>query len=254
MDEAPASLSDFNPCQYHLHNLMRQENMGQVRLREEGNMLRLVSFLLLSLLSFGASAQPQAIPTKTISIHNNSKTQTIYPVFQAPIRTSPNVVVRDLWMQALFDVKDVGTQVFPTTVLFTFFVNRNAGIPPGGSVTITIPFYTQLSAATSDNVGKVNDQYIDWWNAMRINLFDKDDAVSAVYNYNVDAGVTIPPIPVVPFNGAAVPTCSPAQSACEPILIKAYKVGYPIWVPFSACGIHLRGRSRTAPRSGAEHQ
>ena len=80
-----------------------------------------------------AVASAQAVPTKTITFYNNSSDRTLYPVIQAPIMSGANV--RDLWLQAQFNVADVGTQIFNTTQLYKIFVNRNAGVPPQTSVT-----------------------------------------------------------------------------------------------------------------------
>ena len=140
--------------------------------------------------------------------------------------------VRDLWLQAQFNVANVTTQVFNTTLLYRIYVNRNGGVPPQTSVTLTIPFYTQLLPTTPANLGKVNDQFIDWWNAMRVFVFDGKDAADAAYNYSVDrTGKVIPPIPVNPVAGAALPTCASSSTTCEPLLIKAYVNGFPTSVP-----------------------
>ena len=85
-----------------------------------------------------------------------------------------------LWLQAQFNVGDVTTQIFNTTLLYRIFVNRNAGVPPNGSVTLTIPFYTQILPATPANLGRVDDQFIDWWNAMRVYVFDGKDVRQCV--------------------------------------------------------------------------
>jgi hypothetical protein len=178
----------------------------------------------------GAAARAQAVPTKTITFYNNSTDRTLYPVIQAPIQNGTNV--RDLWLQAQFQVADVTSQIFNTTLLYKIYVNRNGGVPPNSSVTLTIPFYTQLLPATPANLGKVNDQFIDWWNAMRVFVFDGKDAADAAYNYSVDrTGKVIPPIPVTPVAGAALPACASTSTTCEPLQIKAYVNGFPPSVP-----------------------
>lgn len=195
-------------------------------------MARIITILLTILLGCATSVQAQTVPTKTITFYNNSAAQTLYPVIQAPIINGPNATVHDLWMQAFFDVQDVNTQIFNTTYLYKIYVNRNGGIPPHGSVTITVPFYTQLLATTADDLGKVDDQFIDWWNAMRIFVFNGKDAVNAAYDYSVDRqGRVVPPIQVAPVAGATVPTCSSGQTACEPLVIAAYVNGFPTSVP-----------------------
>ena len=190
----------------------------------------LLSFLISISLAGVATAQP--VPTKTITFYNNSASQTIYPVIQAPIFKAPPGAspVHDLWLQAQFDVPDPATQIFNTTLLYKIYVNRNQGIPPQHSVTLTIPFYTQLLPANRANLGTVDDQLIDWWNAMRIFVFDGPAALNAAFNYSVDrAGKVIPPIPVNPVSGAAVPAC--ISTGCEPVVVVAYVNGFPSSVP-----------------------
>jgi hypothetical protein len=181
---------------------------------------------------FLGSAAAQIVPTKTISLYNNSDSEIIYPVIQAPIMKGLTTPVHDLWMQALFNVKDVETQIFNTTLLYRIYVNRVNGIAPHHSVTLTIPFYTQLLPTNGNNLGKVDDQFIDWWNAMRIFVFDGPTAVNAAYDYSVDRnGRVIPPITVSPVAGATVPSCAPGSTDCEPLVIKAYVNGFPASVP-----------------------
>ncbi|MGD9508294.1 MAG: hypothetical protein AB7X49_07050, partial [Geminicoccaceae bacterium] len=176
------------------------------------------------------AAVAQTVPTKTITFHNNSPDHTLYPVIQAPIMSGANV--RDLWLQAQFQVADVKTQIFNTTLLYRIFVNRAAGVPPNSSVTLTLPFYTQLLPADASNLGKVNDQFIDWWNAMRVFVFDGKEAADAAYAYSVDRnGTVVPPAPIDPVPGAALPSCASTGTACEPLVIRSYVNGFPISVP-----------------------
>jgi hypothetical protein len=193
-------------------------------------LLRLCLTTLALLLGGMAAASAQAVPTKTITFYNNSTDRTLYPVIQAPIQNGANV--RDLWLQAQFQVSDVTTQIFNTTLLYRIFVNRGAGVPPGTSVTLTLPFYTQLLPTTPANLGRVDDQFIDWWNAMRVFVFNGKDAADAAYFYSVNrTGQVIPPIPVNPVPGAALPTCASTSTTCEPLAIKAYVNGFPPSVP-----------------------
>ena len=185
---------------------------------------------LLLLIGGAAGASAQTVPTKTITFYNNSTDHTLYPVIQAPIMNGKDV--RDLWLQAQFQVDNVRTQDFNTTLLYRIYVNRNRGVPPQSSVTLTIPFYTQLLPFNAGNFGKVKDQFIDWWNAMRVFVFDGKDAADAAYNYSVSrSGKVIPPIPVNPVSGAALPSCTSNNATCEPLVIKAYVNGFPTSVP-----------------------
>ena len=102
----------------------------------------LLTSLLLLMGGVVAVAAAQTVPTKTITFYNNSADRTLFPVIQAPIMNGADV--RDLWLQAQFQVTNVSTQIFNTTLLYKIYVNRNGGVPPKSSVTLTIPFYTQL--------------------------------------------------------------------------------------------------------------
>lgn len=196
-------------------------------------MVRILMPLLFSVfLCSAGSAAAQTVPTKTISFYNNSDTETIYPVIQAPIMKGLTAPVHDLWMQAQFRVRNTETQIFNTTMLYRIYVNRSTGIPPHRSVTLTIPFYTQLLPANGNDLGTTDDQFIDWWNAMRIFVFDGRAAIEAAYNYSVDRnGQVIPPIAVNPVAGATVPSCASDNAGCEPLVIKAYVNGFPTSVP-----------------------
>lgn len=185
---------------------------------------------LLLALTWTGQAAAQDVPTKTVTFYNNSKSETLYPVIQAPIMKG--VGVHDLWMQAQLKVDDLNERVFNTTLLYKIYVNKKTGIPPYHSVTLTIPFYTKLLSTSAENLGKVDDQFVDWWNAMRIFVFDGPDAVRAAYDYSVNrTGKVIPPIPVNPVAGAAMPTCASENMICEPLLIKAYVNGFPTSIP-----------------------
>ncbi len=199
-------------------------------------MLRLCAFLICTILVgsiVNANAQP--VPTKTITVVNNSTDHTIFPVIFIGAKFTPSgpgvVPVSDLWMQAQFNVADVSTQVFQTKLNYRIFVNRTTGIAPGGSVTVTLPFYTQLLAADANNLGKVDDQFIDWWNAARVFIFDDIAGLTAAYNANDDTmGNYVPPFDVVPYAGAAVPTCT-GTIACT-VEMKGYNPGIPAGLYF----------------------
>jgi hypothetical protein len=185
---------------------------------------------MLAALACAGAASGHTVPTKTITFYNNSNAFTLYPVLQAPIMSGANV--HDLWLQAEFDVPNLATQVFNTTVLYKIFINPKDGVAPHHSVTLTMPFYTQILAAKKADYGTVPDQFIDWWNAMRVFVFNGDTAKTAAYNYGVSrTGQVVPPTVVKPIAGAAVPTCTSDTGACEPITIVSYVNGFPISVP-----------------------
>ena len=57
---------------------------------------------------------------------------------------------------------------YPTTITNRFYINGLTGIPPGGSVTITLPLYTQLVASVNP---QSNNQYAEWWQGQNIQIF-----------------------------------------------------------------------------------
>jgi hypothetical protein len=195
------------------------------------------TLLVLGVLLWAGGARAQLAPpppTKTITIVNNSA-HVMYAVIQAPIQFGKNV--HDLWMQAQLGVKEADylNRPFLTTKLYRAWINHgNGGIPPGGSVTITVPFYTQLHPWTQANSGKVQDQFVDWWNAMRVYVFEGKDATDAAYNYSQDnppqgqpVKPVLPPYPITPMTGAAVPTCT---SGCA-LDLRSYFIGFPNGIP-----------------------
>jgi hypothetical protein len=107
-------------------------------------------------------------PAMTIVIYNNAGAYNIYPVL------STGTTNADKWLQAAAKVPhaDTGRYPYPNTSQFRFYINPTGdGIPPGGSVTITLPLYTQMVPTASVNPS-VSGQYIDWWNGGRIEIFD----------------------------------------------------------------------------------
>ncbi len=170
---------------------------------------------------------PTRFRANDFEFYNNNPVNgpTIYVFFESFIQDPAKA---DLWMQALFNngpnpkVTDwvqtgsnyVSPRRFVTTMLRRAYVQvgNDEGIPPGGSVEITVPFYTQLLTTTNDNLGKIPDQYIDWWNSGRIVFFDSAAAYHSAKVTNSPEttvpGGGLPPAPVKYLAGAAVPTCT----------------------------------------------
>jgi hypothetical protein len=170
-----------------------------------------------------------APPTKKLVIYNNSTTDTIYPFIAIGIKLGNP----DLWMQAQFvsDFPDKNPYPpFPTTLVYRAYINATTGIPPEHSVTVTVPFYTQLKSVTKDDIGVDNDQFIDWWNGARVYLFDGATALKAAKI--TDNAPTHVPTPITPLTGAALPTCTNSDgTACSVDLI-SYQIDPPFGVPF----------------------
>src|SRR4029077_4441229 len=108
----------------------------------------------------------QTVPTMTIVIYNNSERHSIYPVL------STGAHLHDKWLQAAFKIpkSQLADNPYPTPDTFRLYFNpTGAGIPPGGTVTIKLPLYTQLE----ENVDpKAPDQYINWWNGGRVSIYE----------------------------------------------------------------------------------
>ncbi len=154
-------------------------------------------------------------PTKTLALFNNSNVS-IFPIIEAPILSV------DPWMQALFAVTDLDNNSFSTTQMYRAYLNpTSGGIPPGGSVMVTIPFYSTITQNPSG--GGRSDQYIDWWNAIRVYLYDDELAVARVYDEDKRN-------PVVVY--ANQPSCGPG-SVCDGTLpVYAVRTGIPLNDPY----------------------
>jgi hypothetical protein len=107
---------------------------------------------------------PGFVPFQTIKIFNDTARQ----IFAELEVGKPNP---DLWIQDICNVPDAGKDQntpYPTTVTNRIYINGLTGIPPDGSVAITLPLYTQL-AATVDP--KANDQFAEWWQGQNMQIF-----------------------------------------------------------------------------------
>lgn len=150
------------------------------------------------------------IPAKVIAFYNNS-TETIYPVIEAPI-LSPV----DPWLQAGFLITDTATYTFQSTKIHRAYVNATNGIPPGQKVLVSVPFYSELVGNPSG--GNVPDQYVDWWNAMRIYIYDVQS--NLINQYNADSAN-----PVTLFT--AGPGCISGPVCSGPLSVFSSTTGVP---------------------------
>lgn len=173
---------------------------------------------LLMLLGHGGNAAAQAVPTMTIKIYNDSDAYNIYPVLSTGTSTP------DQWMQAAFGVprSELGNNPYPKTNQFRLYINGLNGIPPGSSVTITVPLYSQLVPTDQVNP-KLPDQYIDWWGGGRIYIYERaaidqqpPDALVADYNHNKSMTGN----PLTPIAGAALPICT---EGCQTPAMEIFK-------------------------------
>ena len=164
-------------------------------------------------MTFASIGTAQSVPTMTIEIHNNSDTYNIYPV----LSTGGHLV--DTWMQAAFQIPQakLADYSYPTPNTFRFYLNpyRRWHFAPHGSITVTLPLYTQL--VPSDQVNpKLNDQYIDWWNGGRISIYASPVSTGAppkalVADYTARPSQKL----LSPVANAAVPTCPACQQPLQ---------------------------------------
>lgn len=148
------------------------------------------------------------IPLKIIAFYNNS-TETIYPVIEAPILTPA-----DPWLQAQFQITNLVTYTFESTNIYRAYVNSMNGVPPGQSVFVAVPFYSELSASPSG--GSIPDQYVDWWNAMRVYIYDVQSAL--IQQYNADSVN-----PVTLYTDG--PSCLPSAVCSQPLPVFSSHTG-----------------------------
>jgi hypothetical protein len=123
---------------------------------------------LFLLANVGGAAQPEIRPPvcpgpdcqKVITFHNNFTDHAVFPVIQAGIQNP------DPWLQALFNNS---SQPYAETHYSRVYINPVHGIPPGGHVSVTVPWYSKLQNDP--------DTYADWYNGGRIVLFDTKQAL-----------------------------------------------------------------------------
>jgi hypothetical protein len=73
---------------------------------------------------------------------------------------------------------------FPTKLVSRAYIDitnkdKTTGLQADQSVAITVPFWTQLQEVADNDIGVNTDQFIDWWNATRIYLFEGATALHA---------------------------------------------------------------------------
>jgi len=145
------------------------------------NHVALAAFIALATLAFGgrnANAQAPApkidctngrTPNMTLEIYNNSTHYNIYPVLFAGAPSDT-----DTWMQACFQLTDaqLGANPYPRATQYRMYINccsnGENGIPPGGSVRITLPLYSPLLGSINP---KQSGQLIDWWQGGGVNFY-----------------------------------------------------------------------------------
>lgn len=143
-------------------------------------------------------------PTKTITIYNDSP-ETIYPVIGTGAMTGG-----DQWLRAYFQDQQNN---YAQSNIYRIYVNvqngQVQGIPPNGYASVQIPFYNPLESSPQPSAP---NQYIDWWNAGQIYVYDQQANVQAAYQADVNGAA-----PVQLYGTAPVITVCDANSSCQPI-------------------------------------
>src|SRR5262245_12244177 len=177
------------------------------------------------------SPSPRKVQDKTVNIKNNSGVP-IYVVLEAAKQIIPDEKNRphDRWLQAEFnDLK--GT--YASTYLYRAYVNHEEGIKKDESVSVTLPFYTKLESKPCPNEP---DQYIDWWRALRIYVYDDPGAIKHAYDCDTKEGNVVDcgrdpdhpekpnAVPISSFapSAAPVPTC---QACFAPLVVYRIQSG-----------------------------
>jgi hypothetical protein len=199
-------------------------------------------FLVLGFAGNAAAVVPNQPPEKKIVIVNNSGHRVFFPMVQK----GATIGNPDLWMQAIF-VKSGNFPIlsgkdpyppFPTRLVSRAYIDitnkdDTTGLQSDQSVTITVPFWTQLQEVTQFNIGVDNDQFIDWWNATRIYLFE---GATASHAARITDGILDnkqhTPTPIAPLFGAKVPTCVASGGATCTVTLLSYTIDPPFGIPF----------------------
>ena len=181
-----------------------------------GPLLNIATFFLL-LASLAGTANAQIVPpptcpskdcSKVITFYNNNPTASgvrIFPVIQAGIQNP------DPWLQALFNDN---TKTYAETHYSRAYINPVNGIPPGGHVSVTVPWYSKLANDV--------DQYADWYNGCRVYFFDSVEALSAAHAADKNSPLSV-------TAGSPVVSCA---NCAEPVAIFKDTLAIPPNIPF----------------------
>src|SRR5574337_121044 len=187
-------------------------------------------FAAAAILAAGSSARAQTCPTgasvpqQTIKIYNDSN-QYIF----AELEVGTNGP--DQWIQMACNITQTQAKTFTYAETFNnrFYINGDKGIPPNGSVVITLPLYTQLAASVDPTQP---NQYAEWWQGQNMQIFASPTATPPLAFENA-------------FRGKARPDQKPLTSA----------VGNPTWPTCvdqtgAACPLNFFYDDGTLPKYG----
>lgn len=104
-----------------------------------------------------------AIPVQTIKIFNDTPDY-VFAELEVGLNNP------DQWIQMACKITQTQAKTFTyaTTLTNRFYINGDKGIAPGGSVVITLPLYTQITASVDPTKP---DQYAEWWQGQNMQIF-----------------------------------------------------------------------------------
>jgi hypothetical protein len=126
-----------------------------------------------------------------VKIFNNTPDLSIFPVFATATSET------DEWLQAAFRVprSKIAQLTFAHRFQYRMYIRPRVGIGPGEHVVLTLPLCSQLLGAPN---GTRPDEYIDWWNAGRIYLYNHPVAAGAppalTGNFEIDTPNIVAPL------------------------------------------------------------
>jgi hypothetical protein len=162
------------------------------------------------------SPSPRTVPEKIVKIKNNSGVP-IYVVLETAKQDilDENKRPHDRWLQAEFQPTK-GT--YASTYLYRA-VRESPEWDRGRRVGVRDP--SVLYAARVEAMSEQPDQYIDWWRALRIYVYDDPGAIKHAYDTDTNPANAVPISKFAP-SAAPVPTC-PACFA--PLVVYRIKTG-----------------------------
>ena len=143
------------------------------------------------------SPGPRDAPVKVLNLYNNSS----IPMWVVLESAKQNLLDSeglpyDRWLQAEFNPTPGR---YASMYLYRAYVNPQTGILPGKSVSVTVPFYTQLE---TEPCPFLVDQYINWWRSLRVYVYDDPGAIAHAYNADTNPQNATPISPP-----GAIPSC-----------------------------------------------
>lgn len=144
--------------------------------------------------------------TKTLLIYNDYD-YPIYPVIQGTLEkqlAKGNCPEGDTWLQAAFGNIN---KCYKTIFDYHVYVNGIDGIPAHSYASVKLPWWSKRQIVAND---ANPDEYIDWWRAARIYIFDDQKAANKGFEKDKNRPVTF-------AAGSPIVTCdkSDSKSVCK---------------------------------------